>query len=159
MTTTSRPRFTLPTESSEPSVTPSYGASAFPRDVVFPFQRAGAIREDAQIRSGGSLDPLLRRAGVILGLVLRAGAGAFGYAGALASLFAARLSRRSGRGAGPLVSTESRPVAPFPFQSAGREFAFVYRCAICRCRVETSEALLESCSLCIACFYRPEVAA
>ena len=37
-------------------------------------------------------------------------------------------------------------------------WAFVFRCGVCRSRVETSEALLESTGLCIACFFRPEVA-
>jgi len=42
--------------------------------------------------------------------------------------------------------------------TTGRGYSFVYSCAVCRARVETSEALLESAGLCGACFYRPEAA-
>jgi len=186
MTTTSRPRFTLPAESPslpDSAVTPC-GASSLPRDVVFPFQRVAATREGAGCaaitigslvsfdagshlvgsaeRHAGPRHPLLRGLPGVVGL--RGAAGAWcrlltGMTRALASPLRASGRRRAAAGTLPAsVSTESRPVAPFPFQSAGREFAFVYRCAICRVRVETSEALLESCSLCLACFYRPEAA-
>ena len=187
MTTTSRPRFTLPAESPslpDSAVTPC-GASSLPRDVVFPFQRVAATREGAGCaaitigslvsfdagshlvgsaeRHAGPRHPLLRGLPGVVGL--RGAAGAWcrlltGMTRALASLFG---GRRESVEPGMVRVGQVECWTPRGITLAGEPtgcdsgmspapWAFVFRCGVCRSRVETSEAILESVGQCLPCF-------
>jgi hypothetical protein len=131
---------------------------------------AGSHLVGSAERHAGPRHPLLRGLPGVVGL--RGAAGAWcrlltGMIGALASLFG---GRRESVEPGMVRVGQVECWTPRGITLAGEPtgcdswmspapWAFVFRCGVCRSRVETSEALLESAGLCIACFYRPEVAA